>query len=365
MKIRNKKLLAVALLFLMIIGSINASYAAFMDMFDKDVDRINQYYITINPRKDASLDIRYDIQWEILNDNAEELTEVFIGIPNSNLNQLKALTNNIASLKENKGLVEVRFKQPYKGKQIVDFSFSIHQMNMYTLEDGNCNFSFTPGWFEEIKVNDVKILWNSKSALSADTEELNSDGYYVWSGKLKKGEKITANIKYIENAFRYSSSTNNVSNPTNLTEELVSSAGEAYDTVNSTMNIPYANMDLSGFTTADPNTALKNIYKIGGLAFACCMGGFVLSIIGGLGRGYSSHGGYGYYGSSRYRDTRSSDVIGSVLDGLLGGGSGGGGGHGCACACGCAGGGRAGCSKKDFYGTNVRTKNIEKVLNVE
>ena len=26
----------------------------------------------------------------------------------------------------------------------------------------------------------------------------------------------------------------------------------------------------------------------------------------------------------------------------------------CACACACAGGGRAGCSKKDFYGTNLK-----------
>jgi len=365
MMIRNKRILAVTVLLLMIIGSLNISCAGFMDMFDKDIDRINQYYITINPRKDASLDIRYDIQWEILSDNAEDLTEVFIGIPNSNLNQLKALSNNIASLKEQNGLVEVRFKQPYSGKQTIDFSFSIHQMNMYTLGEGNCNYSFTPGWFEEIQVKDVRILWNSKSVLSADTDELNSDGYYVWSGKLKKGEKITANIKYIENAFKYSTGTNAVASSTN---DLVSNIENAYDTINTPVNIPYANMDLSGFTTMDPNSALKNIYKIGGLAIACCLGGAVLSIIGGLGRGYSSHGGYGYYDRHRYRgysDTRSSDVLGSVLDGLLGGGSGGGGGHGCACACACAGGGRAGCSKKDFYGTNVRTKNIEKVLNVE
>lgn len=363
--IKNKKILVFIALFLIVIGSINTSFAGFLDMFNKDIDRINQYYITINPRKDASLDIRYDIQWEILSDNAEKLTEVFIGIPNSNLNQLKAITSNIASLKENNGVVKVTFREEYKGKQTLDFSFSLHQMNMYTLEDGNCNYSFTPGWFDEIEVKDARVLWNSKNALSADTGEINSDGYYVWSGKLKKGEKMTANVKYIENAFKYSTSTSTV---TTSTDELDSSIGDALNTISSSMNIPYTNMDLSGFTTMDPNTALKNIYKIGGLGIACCLGGFVLSIVGGLGRGYSSHGGYGYYGGSRYgsyysRDTHTGDVLGSVLDGLLGGGSGGGGGgHGCACACACAGGGRAGCSKKDFYGTNVRTKNIEKVL---
>ena len=41
---------------------------------------------------------------------------------------------------------------------------------------------------------------------------------------------------------------------------------------------------------------------------------------------------------------------------------GGGGGCACACACACAGGGRAGCSKKDFYGTKVSSKRLRKVL---
>ena len=35
-------------------------------------------------------------------------------------------------------------------------------------------------------------------------------------------------------------------------------------------------------------------------------------------------------------------------------GGGGGGGCACACACACAGSGRAGCSQKDFYRTNLK-----------
>jgi hypothetical protein len=34
----------------------------------------------------------------------------------------------------------------------------------------------------------------------------------------------------------------------------------------------------------------------------------------------------------------------------------------CACACACAGGGRAGCSLKDFYGTNLQTKDLKQVI---
>ena len=48
--------------------------------------------------------------------------------------------------------------------------------------------------------------------------------------------------------------------------------------------------------------------------------------------------------------------------GFGGGGFGGGGGCACACACACAGGGRAGCSKKDFYGTKISTARVRKIL---
>ena len=40
----------------------------------------------------------------------------------------------------------------------------------------------------------------------------------------------------------------------------------------------------------------------------------------------------------------------------------GGGGCACACACACAGGGRAGCSKKDFYNTNLKSEIVLKEL---
>ena len=44
--------------------------------------------------------------------------------------------------------------------------------------------------------------------------------------------------------------------------------------------------------------------------------------------------------------------------------SGGGGGcaHSSGCACACAGGGRAGCSKKDFYGTKLSYEKVKKEL---
>ena len=34
----------------------------------------------------------------------------------------------------------------------------------------------------------------------------------------------------------------------------------------------------------------------------------------------------------------------------------------CACACACAGGGRAGCTKKDFYNTKLKVEDLKEVL---
>lgn len=62
--------------------------------------------------------------------------------------------------------------------------------------------------------------------------------------------------------------------------------------------------------------------------------GVFITIIGG-GGGYSGHSGF----YSGYR-----------------------GGYHSSCACVCAGSGRAGCSKKDFYGTKLNQKKIEKIV---
>ena len=66
-----------------------------------------------------------------------------------------------------------------------------------------------------------------------------------------------------------------------------------------------------------------------------------------------SHRGKGYHGNG--------SVIARPNPPSSSGGSSGGG-FSCACACACAGGGRAGCSKKDFYNTNLKSDEIIKCL---
>ena len=302
----------------------------------KDLDRINEYNITVDPRNNGSLDIVYNIKWEVLDSDSEGPLEwVKIGIPNSSVDNVKAVSKNIKSAKyynDNGDFVRVDFKKPYLKGEEAEFSFSIHQDYMYKIEGDKCVFEYTPGWFDNIEVKKINIFWNSKNVLTSSNIDVNSDNYLVWSSSLKKGKKITANITYQKNVFNLDYS-------------------KQVDNAPASSSVQFAKSS---------DYYLKTIKIIVVLIVIV----YVASIF--LGLGYYSHGGYGYrydgyrgygyrnnsYYHSHHRNSSSSWGSSSHSSCVSS----------CACACACAGGGRAGCSKKDFYGTNLRTDIIINTL---
>lgn len=304
--------------------------------FAKDIDQINKYYITVEPREDGTLDMLYHIEWEVLEDtSAGPLTWVQIGIPNKNVDSIKAISSNIKRAKyssDNGAYILIDFKKEYNKGDIITFDFSFHQKYMYTLDSSYCKYSFTPGWFNDIEVKDIQVYWNAKNVESHNAGKTNSDNYLVWSGKLAKGAKIKTEIKYPRSAF--------------------ASLNESQQ---------YSNADYGTGSNDYFDNTFDGICSI--LVILIIIISFIAPL---LGTGYNRHGGYGYgrrnyydeyryYHSHHHRrpppnySSSSSSGHNCVSS--------------CACACACAGGGRAGCSKKDFYGTNLRTKNIEKNLN--
>lgn len=293
--------------------------------FAKDLDQINKYYITVDPRNDGTLDMAYHIEWEVLDSTSEgPLTWVQIGIPNSYVDSIKSTSSEVKSVRyyENNGTyIRVDFKKSYNAGDIVKFDFTFHQKYMYELDYSYCTYNFTPGWFNDIAVNDLKVYWNAEKVTSSTAEETNSDNYLVWSGRLAKGAKLKTKVEYPKSAFK---------------------------TLNENQQFSNANTNYNESSTGlDINTIFVIIFFI--IIFISMLSSF-------SGAGYNRHSGYGYgYGRPYYHHhhhqhhsscaSRSSCVSS------------------CACACACAGGGRAGCSKKDFYGTNLRTNNIKKVLN--
>ena len=61
---KMKKSLALALLAALLI-LIPISYAA------ADLDEIENYYVTVDVRRDASADITYQVEWRVLDDTSE------------------------------------------------------------------------------------------------------------------------------------------------------------------------------------------------------------------------------------------------------------------------------------------------------
>lgn len=296
-----KKLVSVVLciLFMLMVFCISASAA------NSNLDKIRDYEVKVDVRQDGTMDIRYAIEWEVLSDKngKEPLTWVKVGIPNEHVDQLQQLTDNIESIeyysKGGGSYVRIDFKEKYYQGAVVNFEFSIHQSYMYLLDEKDTvRYAFTPGWFEDIEIDNLQIEWAVKDGFEIKTTDSNeqSSSYYIWSyTNLAEGEKVTANVKYSANGFY-------------VDEKMQYKEGKE----------------------SLPLWAWIIIVVIIILVIA-----FLIAIIDD-----------GYGGGSGGVFVHSSCAHSSCAHSS------------CACACACAGGGRAGCSVKEFY-HNDRTISVE------
>lgn len=270
----------------------------------KNLDEILDYTIKINPRTDGTLDITYNITWRVLDSTTEGPLEwVKIGAPNKHFEVMEGYSDNIKKIKsyEQGKFVRIDFKEKYEAGETIRFYYTIHQSRMYVIdkEQHLCRYSFTPGWFDDIKVKHTAILWNKKNIIEANTKNEYNE-YMIWEAELDEGERINASIKY--------------------------------------------NLDV--FTVSEDEQAEENdgigivgIIIIGVLIFI----GIIIIIVL-VSDDYDSGSGFGGGNIFISSCVRSSCVSS------------------CACACACAAGGRAGCSKKDFYSTNLKTSELKDVI---
>lgn len=325
-----------------------------------DLDRINAYTVTVDPRADGSADITYDINWEVIGGSSEDpLSWVKIGLANDQVDEFQNLTpDTVSSVRaQTEGSNTFaritfvrRYYEPTYAAQVgqesaVHFSFRVHQSHLYTLsEDGSANYNFTPGWFDDLCVEQLTIRWKATEGMTADTET-QEDGYYVWDfGALDHGEKATVRVN------------------------VPAAEASAYD--------PATRMEPEENQSEDDGLLLL----LGLAIFGFCFLVIWLSSVahprwrGGFGRGYRwytnghhvIHIAPGAVPPRGYTPT--TPPAGFHADGgsFRGGGAGRTGGgcacacvSSCACACACAGGGRAGCSVKNFYRITVKSSKEE------
>ena len=307
-----------------------------------DLDRIDNYVVTVDPNfEDGSLNIKFDIAWTVLDSKSEGPLEwVKIGIPNYHALNIVPLTSNIKKIKyysDDGSFIRVDFNKKYYQGETVNFSFKYNQSYMYHIHGDSIWYDYNPGYFNDIKVSKAVLKWNSLNVKSISNTVFNIvDGYYTYEASLGYSEYININLEY----------------------------------------------DKLAFTTIDPNKTYtdaseKYPWLLPTLFISAFVGIFALVyIVSKISRNpYDSERGFyspvnGYYLWHRpfHRHYYNGGVSskGKVINpprSVSGGGfHGGGGGCACACACACAGGGRAGCSIKDFYHTNIRSEKLKKVL---
>lgn len=303
--------------FAIILGCIICTMLLPANAASTPLDEIQDYTITVNMRPDGTMDIKYHIEWKVLDDTSEGPLEwVKIGNPNKHVDEITALSDNIKNIKyiSNGGsYIRIDFNRAYRKNEIVTFDYTIHQSYMYIIEKDShiCRYSFTPGWFEEIAVKNITIKWSDSNVIES-TAHKHEDGYLIWTSSLDMGERLNASVKYNLDTFTI-----------NENEQYTEDSGESD----------------SGAIVIIVIIAIIIVVVI------------IICIVANFGDDdYDSHSGFGSGGHSTYFVSHSSCVRSSCAC------------VSCACACACAGGGRAGCSKKDFYKTNLKIEDIRKEL---
>ena len=329
---------------------------------DGDLDYIPDYFVTVDLREDGSADIVYDITWQVIGgDQTDYLSWVKIGLPNAYAEDLTPLTDTISDLQytgDGGSYAKVVFARRYYspkvaaqngGESRVRFAFSVHQSHLFSLNsDGTATFEFAPGWFDDLVVEHMQVRWRSGDGFVADNTS-EEDGYLIWEfGPMGHGQ--SANI--------------HVTVPVTTAE-----------TFDPDAQLTAADYDDGGMT-ADEMIGILTVV-IGLLIFAAALiiifGSMTPDWGGGFGSGldpddwfWYTNGVHTIHVARTAPPPKGYTRTDPPKNYHTGGGSSRGGGVGrhnsgcasscacacassCACACACAGGGRAGCTAKDFY----------------
>lgn len=321
-----KKMITVFLLLITLSFSltINAFYP---------LDRILEYQITVNPRDDGTLDMRYYIEWHVLDSTSEGPLEwVKIGVPNKFVDELEAKSSAIKDIyyyADGGAYIRIDLNRKYREGETVVLDFTFHQSRIYTVDDTYVYYQFKPGWFDEIKVDHLQVLWNSNNVYGNNAKG-NKGNYLYWECSLDYGETTKIELQYNQSAF-----------PNIDLEATYSDEDGDYTYI---IIIVFVAI----IVTAVIVIAVVNAVKESNSYYSY--------------RGFSGRYYHTYYfwrrrphhGVNNKGDRINPPTIVSSGSSFRGGS-----GCACACACACAGGGRAGCSRKDFYKPNISVKEIE------
>ena len=325
-----------SLIILFIICLVPKTYA----YTSNPLDEIISFDIYAHVRDDATVDFRYDIKWKVLDSSSEGVTWIYVGIPNKHCDEVKKLSSDVkkAYYKINNTDTTIRcdLNREYLEGEIIDISFSFHQTHMFTYnEDLDTNtklvtYSYTPGWFDDINVKRITIHWEKENVYFDDAKG-EDEKYFIWETSLAQGERTKVQVSYDEKVFP------------NINPKDVYDGSKDYSEQRAFMWVVIVIISifvilgmLSRIFRRPSYYRTRGFYPYGRRLF------------------YRNY----YYGVDNSGTRKVNPYVSS-------GGSHSHSGHSCACACACAcaGGGRAGCSKKDFYKGKIKIDDLIDKIN--
>ena len=375
----------------------------------KALDEILLYEITAEVNGDATVTLTYHISWKVLDDKTDGPLEwVKIGIPNDRYVSMRSLSPAAETVRyyEDGGYyARIDLDRKYYANEVVDFSFEVvadylYQMNLYN--EGETVYEFIPGWFDETDVDKLIVRWKAEKAIGhSPAAPLESDGFFTWERALPAGERMQISVTYPNDAFVFSEEKQIIDEDNYERSGSADRLGSVFAgligfavfcfvgiaVIGAIVNAIGSYKGSSGFTTTTKKKITKTKVKYYPTCQGCgaprpegaenceyCGRSFIESEetvteeeIPEEVKGKDTDGLY-HYGSSpntflrvhvvpvvvrtpnRTSSYRSSCAHSSCACASS-----------CAsaCACACAGGGRAGCSTKDFYNTGLKLTQLE------
>lgn len=291
-------------------------------------DKIKEYSIHINPNSDATLDMEVYIKWDVLknNDDGSGVTDAYIGCANSYVYNLQICEDsNIRSINyeyKNGSTICCKLNSVfYKGSSfILHYKYTQSRIFYYNKSVDRIEYNYIPGWFNYIDIENMNIYWKtSPEYYYASTDTI--DGEYLFWHKdySTSGSRSSYQIAYEKGAF------------------------------------PNVNLKEGYKETKDPNRFIPLFVFVGTIALLV-----LVCVINACSKKYDYYSARGFYPDDDFYHHRvrfhGVSIKGTAINTPnptkpVSSGSHGHSGHSCACACACAcaGGGRAGCSRKDFY----------------
>ena len=396
-KIKRFLVLILCLMMLLPVIAMRAAAA--------DLDEILNYTITVDVNEDATLHMVYHIDWKVLDSTSEGPLEwVKIGVPNSHYSSMEGRSDavrRISGMNENgETYARIDLDRAYYAGEVAQIEFELTQDYMYQVDmmtEGETVYRLTPGWFDDIRVDEMTIRWNADKVLSHDPDSLVEGGYCTWTKPLSKGEKYRVTVTYPNDAFGFDTSKEILSGTERSSDG--SGGGDGFYAflgmlfVLTPIVLAIALPILHFKNSANLTGGQKKITRTKVEYYPVCQGCGAARPEGAnncayCGRSFikseevveekdippeekelrrkNTNGLYRYshdpntyirvnvinvpaprtHSSSRSSgSSRSSSCFHSSCA--------------CACACACAGGGRAGCTTKDFYNTDLKLRQLE------